>query len=75
MIERTYLSAITGSGAMNTIPADLHGTYSLPPGRALDICYQLEAAILQHRMRPGMKLAEDEVGDKIERSSALARFG
>ena len=58
---------------MNTIPADLHGTYSLPPGRALDICYQLEAAILQHRIRPGMKLAEDEVGETFGVSRTVAR--
>ncbi len=58
---------------MNTIPADLHGTYSLPPGRALDICYQLEAAILQHRIRPGMKLVEDEVGETFGVSRTVAR--
>ena len=37
--------------------------FSLPPGRALAICLALEKAILEHRLRPGMKLSEDEVGE------------
>ncbi|MFZ2101004.1 MAG: GntR family transcriptional regulator, partial [Oricola sp.] len=58
---------------MHTIAGDLNGNYSLPPGRALDICNQIEAAILQHRIRPGMKLAEDEVGETFGVSRTVAR--
>ncbi|MBG21451.1 MAG: GntR family transcriptional regulator [Rhizobiales bacterium] len=58
---------------MTIIPADLRGSFSLPPGKALEICHQLEAAILQHRMQPGMKLAEDEVGDLFGVSRTVAR--
>ena len=58
---------------MTIIPADLRGSFSLPPGKALEICHQLEAAILQHRMQPGMELAEDEVGDLFGVSRTVAR--
>ena len=36
---------------------------SLPPGKARDICIHLQNAIFQHRLLPGAKLSEDEVGD------------
>jgi DNA-binding GntR family transcriptional regulator len=54
-------------------PAALAGAYSLPPGRALDICHKLEAAILEHRIRPGMKLPEDELGETFGVSRTVAR--
>lgn len=54
-------------------PEQLNGAYSLPPGRALEICHQLESAILEHRVQPGMKLAEDEVGDTFGVSRTVAR--
>ncbi|RLQ87613.1 GntR family transcriptional regulator [Notoacmeibacter ruber] len=52
---------------------ELDGGYSLPPGRALAICQQIEAAILEHRLQPGMKLAEDEVGETFGVSRTVAR--
>jgi len=58
---------------MTTFTADLGKTYSLPPGRALDICHRLESAILQHRIPPGAKLAEDEVGETFGVSRTVAR--
>ena len=58
---------------MKPVPPEISGPYSLPPGRALEICQQLEAAILQHRVRPGMKLAEDEVGETFGVSRTVAR--
>lgn len=58
---------------MQNVTGDLNGSYSLPPGRALDICHQLESAILRHRIRPGMKLAEDEVGETFGVSRTVAR--
>ncbi len=39
------------------------GAFSLPPGRALDICLKLQNAIIEHRLQPGLKLSEDEVGE------------
>lgn len=50
-----------------------NGIYSLPPGRALDICTQLQTAILEHRLQPGMKLSEDEVGDIFGASRTVVR--
>ncbi len=41
----------------------LRGVFSLPPGRSLDICVKLQTAILEHRLAPGSKLSEDEVGE------------
>ena len=63
----------TPEAAMNIVPADLRSSFSLPPGKAVEICHKLEAAILQHRLRPGMKLAEDEVGDTFGVSRTVAR--
>lgn len=54
-------------------PGIINGTYSLPPGRALEICHQIEGAILRHRIRPGMKLSEDEVGETFGVSRTVAR--
>jgi len=47
--------------------------FSLPPGRALDICARLHAAILEHRISPGAKLSEDEVGELFGASRTVAR--
>ncbi|MEO9526798.1 MAG: GntR family transcriptional regulator, partial [Roseibium sp.] len=41
----------------------LHEVFALPEGRALDICLKLQTAILEHRLAPGVKLSEDEVGE------------
>jgi len=49
------------------------GGSSLPPGRALDICVSLQRAILEHRLLPGMKLSEDEVGDLFGASRTVVR--
>ncbi|MPZ12102.1 MAG: FCD domain-containing protein [Kiloniellaceae bacterium] len=49
------------------------GGFSLPPGRALAICLQLQTAILEHRLRPGMKLSEDEVGEIFGASRTVVR--
>lgn len=49
------------------------GKYALPPGRALDICNDLQLAILEHRLVPGMKLSEDEVGDLFGASRTVVR--
>ncbi|PWW03852.1 DNA-binding GntR family transcriptional regulator [Hoeflea marina] len=54
-------------------PQDQQGAFSLPPGRALEICRQLEMAILEHRILPGMKLNEDEVGETFGASRTVAR--
>ena len=54
-------------------PGIINGSYSLPPGRALEICHQIEGAILRHRISPGMKLSEDEVGDTFGVSRTVAR--
>jgi DNA-binding GntR family transcriptional regulator len=45
----------------------------LPPGRALAICLELQKAILEHRLRPGMKLSEDEVGEIFGASRTVVR--
>lgn len=51
----------------------LQGDFPLPAGRSLDICRKLQAAILQHRLEPGMKLSEDEVGDVYGASRTVVR--
>lgn len=40
-----------------------NGAFSLPPGPALEICLRLQNAIIEHRLEPGTKLSEDEVGE------------
>jgi DNA-binding GntR family transcriptional regulator len=47
--------------------------FSLPPGRALAICLELQKAILEHRLRPGMKLSEDDVGEIFGASRTVVR--
>ena len=42
---------------------DYNTHIALPAGRARDVCVQLQDAILQHRLRPGSKLSEDEMGE------------
>jgi DNA-binding GntR family transcriptional regulator len=49
------------------------GGFSLPAGSALDICNRLQSAIIEHRIRPGAKLSEDEVGDIFGVSRTVAR--
>lgn len=49
------------------------GGFSLPPGRALAICLAMQKAILEHRLRPGMKLSEDEVGEIFGASRTVVR--
>jgi DNA-binding GntR family transcriptional regulator len=50
-------------------------TLSLPPGKARDICERLENAILEHRLPPGMKLVEEEIGEAFGVSRTVARSG
>lgn len=52
---------------------DLLDVFALPPGRALDICMSIQAAILEHRLAPGMKLSEDEVGEIYGVSRTVVR--
>ena len=47
--------------------------FSLPPGRTLDICLNLLRAILEHRLTPGMKLSEDDVGEIYGASRTVVR--
>src|SRR5690606_30583055 len=65
------ISAVADSGPGNEPAAD--GGFSLPPGRALAICLALQKAILEHRLRPGMKLSEDEVGEIFGASRTVVR--
>lgn len=51
----------------------LASLFSLPPGRALSICVELQTAILEHRLAPGEKLSEDEVGEIFGASRTVAR--
>ncbi|ASP32388.1 GntR family transcriptional regulator [Labrenzia sp. VG12] len=51
----------------------LHEVFALPDGRALDICLKLQAAILEHRLAPGLKLSEDEVGEIYGVSRTVVR--
>ena len=54
------MSASRGKGLLD---ARSMAVQVLPPGKARDICVQLQNAILQHRLLPGAKLSEDEVGE------------
>lgn len=47
--------------------------FALPPGRALDICLDLQTALLEHRLEPGQKLSEDEVGEIFGASRTVVR--
>ncbi len=51
----------------------MHDIFPLPPGRTLDICRDLHSAILEHRLVPGMKLSEDEVGEIYGVSRTVVR--
>jgi len=51
----------------------LHEVFALPPGRTLDICLKVQAAILEHRLAPGLKLSEDEVGEIYGASRTVVR--
>jgi len=51
----------------------LHEVFALPAGRALDICLNLQAAILEHKLAPGLKLSEDEVGEIYGVSRTVVR--
>ncbi|WP_306145681.1 GntR family transcriptional regulator [Roseibium sp. MMSF_3412] len=62
------ITAPDGFGAAAT-----HETFQLPPGRTLDICLNLHNAILEHRLAPGMKLSEDEVGEIYGASRTVVR--
>ncbi|WP_417667120.1 GntR family transcriptional regulator [Roseibium sp.] len=53
--------------------SSLHDMFQLPAGRTLDICLQLHTAILEHRLAPGMKLSEDEVGEIYGASRTVVR--
>jgi DNA-binding transcriptional regulator YhcF (GntR family) len=68
-------SAAAGSGLAEVEAAERgsDGGFSLPPGRALSICLELQKAILEHRLRPGMKLSEDEVGEIFGASRTVVR--
>ncbi len=64
-------AAAAGSGLVEAEGSD--SGFSLPPGRALSICLDLRQAILEHRLSPGMKLSEDEVGDIFGASRTVVR--
>ncbi|WP_298957821.1 GntR family transcriptional regulator [uncultured Roseibium sp.] len=51
----------------------LHEVIALPPGRALEICRSLHSAILEHKLVPGLKLSEDEVGEIYGASRTVVR--
>ena len=57
----------TGEAANQTNTPSLaegfNGAFSLPPGPALEICLRLQNAIIEHRLQPGTRLSEDEVGE------------
>lgn len=44
-----------------------------PAGRAAKISLEIQTAILEHRLSPGEKLPEDEVGDAFGASRTIAR--
>ncbi len=54
-------------------PEAFNSSISLPPGRALDICSELQSAIFEHRIIPGTKLSEDEVGEIFGASRTIVR--
>lgn len=49
------------------------GGFFLPSGRARDICLDLQNAIFQHKIAPGSKLSEDEVGEVFGVSRTIVR--
>lgn len=52
---------------------ELDRIFSLPPGRSRDISIHLQTAILEHRLKPGAKLSEDEVGEVYGVSRTVVR--
>jgi DNA-binding GntR family transcriptional regulator len=52
---------------------ELDRIFSLPPGRSRDISIHLQTAILEHRLKPGAKLSEDEVGEVFGVSRTVVR--
>ncbi|WP_231710334.1 GntR family transcriptional regulator [Roseibium limicola] len=58
---------------MDTPAGHQHPLFPLPPGRTLDICTELHSAILEHRLAPGTKLSEDEVGEIYGASRTVVR--
>ncbi|MFY0615162.1 MAG: GntR family transcriptional regulator [Hyphomicrobiaceae bacterium] len=46
---------------------------ALPPGKSLDIYSELHNAILHHRLAPGTKLSEEEVGEVFEAGRTVVR--
>lgn len=46
---------------------------ALPPGKSLDIYVSLHDAILHHRLPPGTKLSEEEVGEVFEAGRTVVR--
>lgn len=56
-----------------TLSDELDRIFSLPPGRSRDISIQLQTAIVEHRLKPGAKLSEDEVGDVFGASRTVVR--
>jgi len=67
------MTAVVMSGLGVEGAAAAESGFSLPPGRALAICLELQKAILEHRLRPGMKLSEDEVGEIFGASRTVVR--
>lgn len=59
--------------AINPSNTALHEVFALPPGRTLDICLNIQAAILEHKLSPGLKLSEDEVGEIYGASRTVVR--
>jgi len=51
----------------------LHDVFALPAGRTLDICLNIQSAILEHKLAPGLKLSEDEVGEIYGASRTVVR--
>lgn len=57
-----------------TTPSGFLSTMSLPEGKARDISLDLQQAILLHKLAPGTKLSEDEVGEFYGVSRSIARI-
>lgn len=60
-------------GQRQSAPIEADGFVTLPPGKAREICVHLQSAILEHRIRPGAKLSEDEVGEIFGVSRTVVR--
>lgn len=61
------------NGRRQFAPIEADGFVTLPPGKAREICIHLQSAILEHRIRPGAKLSEDEVGEIFSVSRTVVR--